>query len=179
MEKLAVFNATQIKTIKTSTRIAEEMVSNHYKLSSGLWLKRKYDILTLEDLLPDEIVHGPFAQIVYYKGQPKDSTLESKSYDFYKICLQDHAILSATSRFPEIQLFPFSLYIIIHELIHVVRFSKFLQNFHASDEEKMAEEKRVHENTVHVLKNAKFDGLPEVFNFYHQWIIPFDDVKLN
>ena len=177
MEKLETFNPDQMDTIKTSIFIAEELVSNFYKLSSGQWLKRKYDIKTLADLLPDEIVHGPFAQILHYKGQPKDSTLESYSYDFYKICLQDHAILSILNQYPAIQLLPFSLYIIIHELIHVVRFTKFLQNFHASSEEKMAEEKRVHENTHKVLVNTKFDGLPEVFDFYKHWLMPFDDVK--
>ena len=178
MKKLEAFNSDQIDTIKTSTQIAEELVSNFFKLSSGQWLKKKYDIKTLVDLLPDEIVDGPFAQILHYKGQPKDSTLESNSYDFYKICLQDHAILSVIEQFPHIRLLPFSLYIIIHELIHVVRFSKFLQNFHASSAEKMAEEKRVHENTHAVLKDTKFEGLTEVFDFYKQWLIPFDDVKI-
>ena len=178
MEKLATFNADQISTIQSSTRIAEELVSNHYKLSSGQWLKRKYDIRTLSDLLPDEVVDGPFAQILHYKGQPKDSSLESNSYDFYKICLQDHAILAALGRFPNIQLMPFSLYIIIHELIHVVRFSKFLQNFHATSQEKLAEEKRVHENTHTVLKQTRIEGLADVLDFYRQWLDPFDDVQI-
>ena len=42
-------------------------------------------------------------------------------------------------------LFSLVVYIATHELIHIVRFSKFLQNFHASPDEKQAEEKRVHE----------------------------------
>jgi len=131
MDKLETFNASQISVINNSVQLAEELVGNFYKLSSSQWLRKKYDIKTLADLSPDEIVHGPFAQILHYKGQPKGSSLESKSYDFYKICLQDHSVLSVLERFPKIELSPFSLYIIIHERVHVVRFGKFLQIFYA------------------------------------------------
>ena len=177
MGKLSTFNRSQIAIVDNSVTLAEELVSNYYKLSSSLWLKRKYDIKTLMDLSKNEIVDGPFAQILHYKGRRKDSALESESYDFYKICLQDHAILSAIQEFSHLQLFPFTLYIIIHELIHVVRFTKFLQNFYASSEEKMTEEKRVHEGTRNILKKLKLTGLDDVLDFYRKWIIPFEDLK--
>jgi hypothetical protein len=146
-------------------------------LSSSQWLRKKYDISTLADLSADEIVNGAFAQILHYKARPKDSSLESKSYDFYKICLQDHSILSVIDKFPQIELFPFSLYIIIHELIHIVRFSKFLQNFYASHLEKLAEEKRVHEETREILKGLKLMGLKTVLDFYQRWEPPLEDLQ--
>ena len=177
MAKLSTFNHSQITVVNNSVKLAEELVSNYYKLSSSQWLKKKYDIKTLVDLTGNEIVDGPFAQILHYKAQRKDSELESASYDFYKICLQDHAILSAMNKFSNLKLFPFTLYIIIHELIHIVRFSKFLQNFYASSEEKMTEEKRVHEGTRDILKNLKLQGLENVLDFYRHWIIPFEDLK--
>lgn len=177
MDGLSTFNPSQIDVINNSVTLAEELVSNYYKLSSSQWLKRKYDIKTLADLSDNEIVDGPFAQILHYKGRRKNSALESESYDFYKICLQDHAILSAMDEFSHLHLFPFSLYIIIHELIHVVRFTKFLQNFHASSDEKMTEEKRVHEGTRKILKSLSLTGLNDVLDFYRQWVIPFEDLK--
>ena len=177
MNPLIPFNPIQINIINNSVQLAEELVSNSYKLSSNQWLRKKYDVRTLADLLSDEIVHGPFAQILHYKARPKNSALESKSYDFYKICLQDHSILSVVNQFPDIQLFPFSLYIIIHELVHIVRFIKFLQNFHASAEEKMDEEKRVHRKTREILKNINIMGLKDVLDFYRQWVIPLEDLK--
>ena len=176
---LAVFTSDQLEIISKSTLMAEDLVSNSYKLSSGRWLKKKYDIKTMADLCPDEIVHGPFAQILHYKGQPMGSSLESNSYDFYKICLQDHSILTITDKFSNIRLFPFSLYIIIHELIHVVRFISFAQNFYASHDEKMTEEQRVHEKTHQVLQEIKVPGLEEVFDFYRQWLLPIDHIKVN
>ncbi len=177
MNEHPTFNPLQMKTITDSVYLAEELVSDFYKLSSGQWFKKKYDIKTLADLSADEITNDAFAQILHYKGRPKGSSLESKSYDFYKICLQDHSILSVIDKFQQIELFPFSLYIIIHELVHIVRFSKFLQNFYASREEKTTEEKRVHEKTREILQDVKLPGLKKVLDFYRHWASPIEDLQ--
>jgi len=168
------FNKKQIKIVNGAAEMAEELVSDYYKLSSSQWLRRRYDIKTLTDLSPDEIVSGPFAQIIRYKAHPKDSCLGSSAYDFYKICLQDNSILAVISNFNAIKLCPFTLYIITHELIHIVRFSEFLQNFNASNEEKLAEETRVHSNTHEILKSVKLPGLSNVLKFYDKWRVPVD-----
>lgn len=75
------------------------------------------------------------------------------------------------------KLFSFTLYIIIHELIHIVRFSKFLQSFDASSEEKLAEEARVHKKTHEILKTIRFSGLTDVLKFYNKWRLPFDGLQ--
>jgi hypothetical protein len=128
------------------------------------------------DLLPQEIVDGPFAQIVRYVGRKADTSLGSSRYDFYKICLQDHNILEALKAFSELQLLPFSLYIVCHELIHVIRFSTFLQAFDASDEERLEEETRVHDKTRSILEKASIEGMDAVFAFYRAWEGPLDHV---
>ena len=66
-------------------------------------------------------------------------------------------------------LFPFSLYIVTHELIHIVRFTKFMQNFVATADEKMDEEMRVHKKTHDILGNIRISGLSPVLAFYNQW----------
>jgi hypothetical protein len=73
-------------------------------------------------------------------------------------------------------LFSLVLYITTHELIHIVRFSKFLQNFHASPDEKQSEEKRVHDKTHEILSDIKLCGMPEVFEFSKSWRIPLDNL---
>src|SRR5210317_500796 len=145
MHKRKCFGSYQIEIINQAVAMAEELVSNDYKMSASQWLGPRYDVKTLAELNPSEIIHGPFAQIIRYKGRRKNTSLGSATYDFYKICLQGHTIQSTLEMSPGIELFPFSLYIITHELIHIVRFSKFLQNFEASDRERMSEEKRVHQ----------------------------------
>lgn len=172
-----IFGQKEIQTVNASVAMAEELVSNFYKMSASEWLHPKYDVKTRVDLTKDEIVDGPFAQVIRYEGQLKDTSLGSTSYDFYKICLQDHAILSTLEVEPDLALFPFILYIIAHELIHIIRFSKFLQNFDASAEERMAEEKRVHKITHDILSPVRLDGVPVVLEFYRRWRTPIDGLQ--
>ncbi len=167
--KYPAFDAAQILIVNQVVAMAEELVSNYYKMSLNQWLRPKYDIKTIAELSPDEIVDGPYAQLVRYQGQRKGSSLGSGSYDFYKICIQDHTILATLTQQPELSLAAFCLYIITHELVHIVRFSKFLQNFNASADEKLAEEKRVHGITYHILSEVPMPEMSHVLAYYQQW----------
>ena len=177
MQKRNCFGPDQLETVNNAVAMAEELVSNNYKMSASQWLGPRYDVKTLAGLKPEEVIDGPFAQIIRYKGQRKNTSLGSATYDFYKICLQDHTIQSTIEQTREIQLFPFSLYIIAHELIHIVRFSKFLQSFEASAEERMAEERRVHQRTHEILQPVQIHGLKNVLDFYNDWRLAFEDLR--
>jgi hypothetical protein len=169
MKHLENFNKEQLKIVNNSVAMAEELVSNFYKMSETQCLHQRYDVKTLVDLCDEEIIDGPFAQLIRYKGRLKNTSLSSSTYDFYKICLQDHTILTTLTQSPHIKLFPFMLYIVVHELIHIVRFSKFIQNFDASCKERIEEEKRVHENTRKILIPEKVPGLTDAIKFYSIW----------
>ena len=169
MGKLKTFSQKQIQIINNAASLAEELVSNAYKLSVSEWLGRRYDIKTLASLAPDEVVHGPFAQIIRYRAQRTDTSLSSSSYDLYKICFQDHTTVEKIKKTPELHLYPISLYIVTHELIHIVRFTKFMQNFVATADEKLDEEMRVHKKTHDILGNIRVSGLSSVIAFYAQW----------
>jgi hypothetical protein len=171
------FNATELKIVNNAVAMSEELVSNHYKMSASQWLRPKYDVKTLAELNRNEIVEGPFAQVVRYVGKRHGTHLGSGSYDFYKICLQDHAILSALQQNPHLKLLPFTIYIVAHELVHIVRFSKFLQSFDASAEEKLVEEARVHKETQLILGKIQLDGLKAVLGFYSTWQQPLEDLQ--
>jgi hypothetical protein len=171
------FNTDQIGIINHAVTMAEELVSNHFKMSASQWLRPKYDVKTLNDLSSNEIVEGPFAQIIRYQGYRKGSSLGSESYDFYKICLQDHTILTTLANSPGLSLMPFSLYIIAHELIHIIRFSKFLQSFDANPTEKMSEERRVHTLTHQILADVNVAGISDVLDFYRHWRKPIEGLQ--
>jgi hypothetical protein len=67
MEKLNKFNTDQIDITNNCVAMAEELVSNFYKMSASQWSDAcAYDVKTLVDLSPEEIVHGPFAQVIQY-----------------------------------------------------------------------------------------------------------------
>lgn len=171
------FRPKQIRILNNAVAMAEELVSNYYKMSANQWLGPRYDIKTLAELDPEEIIDGPFAQIIRYKGRRKNSSLGSATYDFYKICMQDHTIQSTIKASPGITLFPFSLYIVTHELIHIVRFSKFLQRFDASIDERLAEEKRVHQRTQEILRPVRTAGLTRVLEFYNNWHLSYEGLR--
>jgi hypothetical protein len=171
------FTPEQMQVVNQAVSLAEELVSNYYKMSASQWLRPKYDIKTLADLAAGEITEGPFAQIIRYEGKRKDALLGSAAYDFYKICLQDHMIRAATTAFPDLKLYPFILYIVVHELIHVVRFSRFLQNFDATPNEKLEEEWRVHEETRQILNPLQMDGLADVLAYYQKWRQPLEKLQ--
>lgn len=168
------FDTSQTRTVNQAVTMSEELVSNYYKMSASQWLHRRYDVRTVADLAPTEIVDGPFAQIIRYEGQRKGSALGSGTFDFYKICLQDHAILAALRSSAELALLPFSLYIISHELVHIVRFSKFIQNFDASADEKLAEEHRVHGITHEILAPVRVQGIEAAIGYYDRWHTPME-----
>jgi hypothetical protein len=177
MKGLQHFEKDELSVVNEAVAIGEEMTSNVYKMSPSEWGRQRYDIKTLADLTPDEIIDGPFAQIIRYVGRKSETSLSSSEYDFYKICLQDHTILYALEKTHELQLSAFVLYVVTHELIHVIRFTKFLQAFDASAKEKIIEEARVHEKTQAILRPAKISGMGAVFDFYRAWQGPLDDLR--
>ncbi len=176
-DPLPTFKRDQLGVVNNAVAMAEELVSNHYKMSASQWLRPKYDVKTLAELTEDEIVNGPFAQVIRYEGKLKDGLLGSSAYDFYKICIQDHSILAALAAHPKILLAPFVLYVVAHELVHIVRFSRFLQSFNASDDEKLVEEHRVHRITHDILNPVKAEGLDTVLEYYGSWRAPIEGLK--
>ncbi len=168
------FTDEQLRTVNEAMARAEEVVSEAFKMSASQWLRHRYDVRTQVQLSAEEVVCGPFAQVIRYQGQRPGTSLGSGAYDFYKICLQDHAILGLLERRIELQLFAFVLYIGVHELIHIVRFGYFLQGFVATAAEMMAEETRVHRLTREIVRPLPEPGIDAVLNFFAHWHAPID-----
>jgi hypothetical protein len=162
----APFEPDEIAVLRQSIDLSEELLSEYYKISTSQWKRYRYDIQSLRDLREQEVTDAAFAQIHRYLRHPNDRLRGSEPGDYFKICLQDHVIRKAVQRDCVIQLFPLSLYIITHELIHVIRFAKFLQRFDSTETEQEAEEGRVHAMTYQLLHNCRVPGLPEVLSAF-------------
>ena len=171
MQKLRYFDREELLKVDEAVKVSEELVNNYFKMSSGQWLKNRYDIMTSIDLAPHENVDGPFAQVIKYEGRKKDVPLRSSLFSLYKVCLQDSAILTMVSKKDDLSLEPFLLYILTHELVHVVRFSKFKQRYENKNEADVTldEERKVHKLTHTILKPVSISGLGKVFEFYKDW----------
>ncbi len=171
MKTLRQFSQAELTKVDEAVNVSEEMVNNFFKLSSGQWLKNRYDVKTTRDLARHEQVDGPFAQVMKYEGRKKDVPLGSSSFSLYKVCLQDHAILTVVEK-KNLKLDAFLLYIIVHELVHVVRFSMFKHRYENKNEADVTldEEHKVHQLTYTILEPITVPGLKQVFEFYKDWL---------
>jgi hypothetical protein len=166
MEQADYFLQHQKELLKEATVIAEEVTSDFFKLSVSHWRRARYDILTLEALQAEEISPHALALVAKYDGRHQDRLLQSAVFDFYRVCLQDHNILKTLKQCSELSLFPLLLYIVTHELVHIVRFSQFLALFETPEEQKHEEEGRVHRLTQKILAPLSVRDLPPVIQYY-------------
>jgi hypothetical protein len=166
MEQADYFLQHQKELLKEATVIAEEVISDFFKLSVSHWRRARYDILTLEALRAEEISPHALALVAKYNGRHQDRLLQSAVFDFYRVCLQDHNILKTLKHCNKLRLFPLLLYIVTHELVHIVRFSQFLALFETPEEGKGEEEQRVHRLTQKILAPLNVRDLPPVIQYY-------------
>jgi hypothetical protein len=60
------------------------------------------------------------------------------------------------------------VYVLTHELVHIVRFSRFEANFEASWPERCREEDTVHRLTGQILAPLNYLGLAPVWQYYEE-----------
>jgi hypothetical protein len=159
------FNERQIHLLDQAIDISEDIVADHFKISTSQWRHYRYDIQSLKDLSPEEITDMAYAQILRYGQHPQERFRGSLRGEYFKICLQDHVILRTLEGQSNLPFVPFLIYIVTHELIHIVRFARFLQSFIATPTERELEEARVHELTKELLKKRKISGIEDFLPF--------------
>ena len=160
------FNKIALDTLSDALEIAEDKAGNYYKFSSRQWRRHRYDVKTLSGLRKEEIASDAFALLHKCSMVPGGFESKTKSRDFYFICLQDHQILKALRRDVELSLLPLLVYILTHELVHIVRFCNFLQRFDISGEGREKEEKIVHGTTYDILKDLSLPNLDYILQSY-------------
>ena len=163
---MRTFDTNEMALVAQAVEIGEDVTANYFKISTSDWRQVRYDIGTLATLTAEEITEGAFAQITRYSRFPDLRLREDRPYDFFKICLQDHNITAALNRDDNLRLFPLMVYVATHELVHVVRFCRFLQRFDAEPDERLREEIRVHEITQKALGNVGLAHMDYVVQGY-------------
>lgn len=155
---------------------AEKLVSSRFRLSEKEIKNTKYEVKTLAYLNDQEIKDGTFAHLCKYSyTKTEEADQNGKDFDFYRICLQDNTILDAVQRAnPFIKLSPLMLYIAVHELIHVLRFTSGEVDFEAGVEEKEKEEVIVHNLTRSALQPVKGNDLEIILDCFSSNIKNFD-----
>ena len=171
------FSTAQMPITKKAFNDAENLVSRQFRLGEGQFKKNKYEVKTLAYLDEQEKRAGAFAHLCKYSyDNPGVLTGEKENkFDFYRVCLQDNIILDAVERAnPFIKLSPLMLYIAVHELIHVTRFSNGEVDFEAGAEERDKEEVIVNNLTRAALVPVKGYDLEIVLDCFSSNFKNFD-----
>jgi hypothetical protein len=160
------FDIQALALLSQALEVAEEQVSEHFQLSGASWSRYPYEVRTLAELMPREVSRQALAQVLKLRRPPlAGGSLRAK--DFFRICLQDHNLLSLIRREGNAGLLlPLLTYVLAHELVHVVRFYRHEHLFEAEARERAAEEMRVHEITCKILQRTPLPRLAEVINLY-------------
>jgi len=164
--RVLAFGHEKLRIVSDALDVAEDVTGNFYKLSSDQWRRHPYDVKTLASLRRDEIFPHAFAVLSRGRMAMGGVTGKPSQRDCYFICLQDDRILSAVRRDKEIGLFPLLVYVLTHELVHVVRFSSFARRFEASGKTREDEESIVHSTTHDILRRCPIPTLDHVLESY-------------
>ncbi len=161
------FNPSQMSLAQAAFCHAEQLVERYYRFGEGALRACRYDIRTLIQLESHEIQEEAFAHLCRYRYEKHNAQGDSKSFFFYRVCLQDNRILDAVERANSfIKFSPLMLYIAAHELVHVIRFDAGLFDFEAPQEEKSREEEIVHAITRQIMQPVMHHGLNLVLDCF-------------
>jgi len=159
------FSTDHIEVIGEASVISEEVLSDYFSLSRGDWRQWPYEIRTLKELQEGEYPGNAFAHLLKY-GKGMDDKLRGRDcVSFYRICLNDTNILKKTNGGDKRHLLPFMVYVLVHELFHIVRFGKYIY-FPLMDTRREEEEERVSGLTNKILEGVAVPGLREVIDFF-------------
>ena len=165
--KLPRFAGAQLPRLRRLVELSRDITGDHFRLGSEEVDSWPVEIRTLADLQSEEIhPSGVLADIARYQYSDR---LFGRKQDLYRVNLQDHNILRVLRQDPgRLGFSPFLLYVLTHELIHIVRFVKFLVPFHTPRETRQEEEQRVHHLTQAILGKVPMRGMERVLRHYQK-----------
>ena len=116
---------------------AEERTSRYYCIPPFRWQSVPYDLLTLQDPEWRPLPEGMLARTRRIRREQREKC-------FYRIELNDPGILAAAHRENlRAEIYPFLLYILTHEMVHLVRLSHILTEVEEAAVCPLGEEDRV------------------------------------
>ena len=152
MDATGLFTTSDLTTISRAASLAEGLTRAYFNLAPDEWKENPYTIFTHKHVGKALHEQDVFAHVVRYKprvGTPKAPRPGEK--ETYGVVLQDPEDSSALLRSAMHDLWTLGLFILTHELTHIVRFRKHHVDFFAPVEGREQEEKLVHGITQEIL----------------------------
>jgi len=158
---IRTFDAAMHAEMRRVLPLAEELCGDHFQLSAFDLRSAPYDIATAEQLIAEGLEPPPqpskLAELRRCELTREERSARDRRRTHYRICLWDPHILTLCDdgARPGAVL----LYVLIHELVHVVRFARQLALFDASPAARVREEQAVHQTSAQILDRAREAGL--------------------
>jgi hypothetical protein len=147
------FNSTERTFVYSALEEASEALRDFYCFSPREWFNYCYDVQTDGEGGINTPNSHAFAEVRQYR--PLFESESQKSFDHYQIRLYDRNILRKLWQGSDLEFYPFMVYILTHELIHIARFCQNLHPFDCDPDVLEKEEKKVDRLTREVLKAHK------------------------
>ena len=149
------FSPAQCKQVDEAVEEAEHRTTRYYCIPPFRWQQLPYDLLTRRDHewkpLPEPIL----AQV---QRLQKVNLSSHRPFEFFRIQLNDPSILSAAHReMPGKDIYHFLVYILTHEMVHMVRLSSILENEEDTLSACGSEESRVQKISRQILSGPEYN----------------------
>lgn len=145
------FGDPELEMLRDIQPLAEELVGEYFQLTSFGPIKRCYDVITLQEKASECVEPQALAKLCRYDRSERPIDGSQRVSRFYRIALQDDAILGRVTE--GLKLRALLLYVLVHELIHIVRFESFQVFYDTTESTRMDEEITVHHLATQVLKS--------------------------
>jgi len=147
------FNHTEKKLIYAAAEEAAEYLKEFYCIAPREWFNHCYDVRTEREDASGSSQGNAFAEVRQYAPFLQKTSVFPQ--DRYHIFLFDRNILQTLWQKSELEFYPFMLYILTHELIHIVRFCQNMHPFECDPVSLQREEERVDRLTRQVLQTRQ------------------------
>lgn len=133
----------------------EGLVGDHFRLTSFGPALGCYEVTTLEGAPPDGRAPFALAKLCRYDRRERPIKMGQGISRFYRVFLQDAPLLARARSEPTLSLRSILLYVLTHELVHVVRFESYAVHYGAEGPARDREEAVVHALSGAVLGRLK------------------------
>jgi hypothetical protein len=141
---------------------AEERTLRYYCIPPYRWQQLSYDLVTRQDQ-GWEPLPGTWLARVQHLCHTRAA--HPSAFDFYRIQLNDPGILTKAEREKlETDIYPFLVYILTHEMVHLVRLSSILADGEVVHVPREEEENRVRRVANHILSEVGDERLRTILS---------------
>lgn len=167
-----LFTQSDLRTITKAAALAETLTQRFFDLPQDGWKRDPYTIFTRKEIGHKLYEHDTFAQVIRYSPRPFRSQRQARNERF-GVVLQDPNILMSLLRSTDHDLWTLMLFVLTHELVHIVRFSRYNVDFFSAAADRDDEERVVHDMTREILAGvSNTDDLITLYEKPYGWARP-------